>query len=108
MIVKGDKPTDDKVVFSIHEGTKQKIWKVVFEGNEFASDGQLRTKVLSKKPIMYLFKGFVDREQIKADEDRLTAYYRSFGFFQAKVGAIPELDDEGKWMTLRFVKPAGE
>ena len=40
VVVKGDKPTDQFVVFSIHEGPKQKIWKVVFEGNEFASDGQ--------------------------------------------------------------------
>jgi outer membrane protein insertion porin family len=103
VIVKGDKPTDNGIVYSIHEGAMQKIWKVVFEGNEFASDGQLRTKVLSKKPILYVFKGYVDREQIEADKDRLTAYYRSFGFFQAKVGAIPELDEDGEWMTLRFV-----
>ncbi len=102
-ILKGNKPTDQGVVFVINEGTAQKIWKVVFEGNEFASDGQLRTKIESKRPFMYIFKGFVDREQIDADVDRLTAYYRSFGFFQAKIGRIPELDDDGKWMTLRFV-----
>ncbi len=102
-ILKGNKPTDQGVVFVINEGTSQKIWKVVFEGNEFASDGQLRTKIETKRPFMYIFKGFVDREQIDADVDRLTAYYRSFGFFQAKVGRIPELDEDGKWMTLRFV-----
>jgi outer membrane protein insertion porin family len=103
MIVKGTKPDDQGVVFSIHEGPQQKIWKVKFEGNEFASDGQLRTKIESKKPFMMVVKGFVDREKIDGDIDRLTAYYRSFGFFQAKVGAIPEVDEEGKWMTLRFV-----
>lgn len=102
-VLKGNKPTDTGIVFVINEGTSQKVWKVVFEGNAFASDGQLRTKIETKKPIMYMFKGFVDREQIDADVDRLTAYYRSFGFFQARVGRIPELDDDGKWMTLRFV-----
>jgi outer membrane protein insertion porin family len=102
-ILKGNKPTDQGIVFVINEGTAQKVWKVVFEGNSFASDGQLRTKIETKKPMMYLFKGFVDREQIDADVDRITAYYRSFGFFQAKVGRIPELDEDGKWMTLRFV-----
>jgi outer membrane protein insertion porin family len=102
-ILKGTKPDDQGIVFVINEGQMQKVWKVVFEGNNFASDGQLRTKVETKKPFMYLFKGFVDREMIEGDNDRIIAYYRSFGFFQAKCGAIPEVDEDGKWMTLRFV-----
>ena len=35
---------------------------------------------------MMLFKGYVDREQIDADVNKLTAYYRSFGYFDAKIG----------------------
>ncbi len=102
-ILEGNKATDQGVVFIINEGSAQKIWKVVFDGNSFASDGQLRTKIESKRPIMYIFKGFVDREQIDADVDRVTAYYRSFGFFQAKVGRVVEFNEKGNWMTLRFV-----
>jgi len=106
-ILEGNKPTDQGVVFVINEGMPQKIWKVVFEGNSFASDGQLRTKIQSKRPIMFLFKGHLDRELIDADVDRVTAYYRSFGYFQAKVGRIIEFDDQGKWATLRFVVHEG-
>jgi outer membrane protein insertion porin family len=106
-ILEGNKPTDQGVVFIINEGVPQKIWKVVFEGNTFASDGQLRTKIQSKRPIMYIFKGQLDRELIDADVDRVTAYYRSFGYFQAKVGRIIEFDDQGKWATLRFVVHEG-
>jgi outer membrane protein insertion porin family len=103
-ILKGTKPDDQGIVFVIHEGPAQKIWKVEFEGNEFASDGQLRTKIESKKPFMMLFKGFVDDEKIDGDRDRLTAYYRSFGFFQARVGGpIREAGENGKWTTLRFI-----
>lgn len=106
-ILEGNKPTDKGVVFVINEGGAQKIWKVEFEGNEFASDGQLRTKVESKKPMFYIFKGHVDREMIDADVDKVTAYYRAFGFFQAKVGRKIEYDDNSNWVTLRFVISEG-
>ena len=52
--------------------------------------------------MMYIFKGYVDREQIDADVDQLTAYYRSFGFFQAKVGRQLVFNDNGKWLTMRL------
>ena len=85
-ILEGDKPTDHGIVFVINEGIAQKIWKVEFVGNEFVSDRRLKTKIDSKPPIAYIFKGYVDREQIDADVNKLTAYYRSFGYFDAKIG----------------------
>lgn len=106
-VLEGNKPTDQGVVFIINEGQAQKIWKVEFEGNQFASDGRLRTQIESKKPLMYIFKGYVDREQIDGDVDRLTNYYRAFGYFQAKVGRKLEYDKNGKWVTLRFVVNEG-
>ncbi len=102
-ILEGNKPTDKGVVFVIDEGEAQKIWKVEFEGNEFVSDGRLRTQIESKKPMLYLFKGYVDREQIDGDVERLTAYYRAFGYFQAKVGRKLEYNQKGNWVTVRFV-----
>ena len=65
-ILKGNKPTDQGIVFVINEGTSQKIWKVDFVGNEFASDGQLRNARSNRSSRMMIFKGFVDREQIDA------------------------------------------
>ncbi len=102
-VLEGNRPTDKGVVFIIDEGTSQKIWKVEFEGNQFVSDGRLRTQIESKKPLMYLFKGYLDREQIEGDVERLTNYYRAFGFFQAKVGRKLEYNKNGNWVTLRFV-----
>src|SRR4029079_14250613 len=81
----------------------QKIWKVEFIGNEFVSTSRLKTKIDSKPPIAYIFKGYVDREQIDADVNKLTAYYRSFGYFDAKIGRQLEFDEKNKWLTLRFV-----
>ena len=102
-ILEGDKTTDHGIVFVINEGLAQKIWKVDFVGNEFVSSRRLKTRIDSKPPIMYLFKGHVDREMIDTDVNKLTAYYRAFGYFDAKVGRQLIFDEENKWLTLRFV-----
>jgi outer membrane protein insertion porin family len=102
-ILEGNQPTHKGVVFVINEGTSQKIWKLEFVGNKFVSARRLKTRVESKPPMMYIFKGFVDREQIDGDVERLTSYYRSFGFFQAKVGRQLVFNEKGNWLTLRFV-----
>ena len=49
-ILEGNESTHQGVVFVINEGTSQKVWKVVFEGNSFASDGQLRSSVPASSP----------------------------------------------------------
>ena len=69
-ILEGDKPTDHGIVFVINEGMAQKIWKVEFVGNEFVSDRRLKTQIDSKPPMMMVFKGYVDREQIDADVEQ--------------------------------------
>ncbi|HEY3391404.1 MAG TPA: POTRA domain-containing protein, partial [Lacipirellulaceae bacterium] len=102
-ILEGNQPTHKGVVFVINEGTSQKIWKLEFVGNKFVSSRRLKTRVESKPPMMYIFKGYVDREQIDGDVERLTSYYRAFGFFQAKVGRQLVFNDKGNWLTLRFV-----
>ncbi len=102
-IVEGANPSDNGVVYAINEGESQKIWSVDFEGNRFATDGQLKTKIKSKPGFMRVFKGFLDYKSLDADVLRLTDYYRRFGFFQAKVSRQIEWNDEGSWATVRFI-----
>lgn len=106
-ILEGNKATDQGVVLVINEGTPQRIWKVKFIGADFVTGRRLKTQIESKPPMLYVFKGYVDREQIDADVDRLTAYYRSYGFFQAKVGRKIEYNEKGNWATLVFVVNEG-
>ncbi len=56
---------------------------------------------------MYLFKGYLSWDQLDADVDKLTAYYRSFGFFQARVGRVIEMNDNDTWATVRFIVVEG-
>ena len=101
-IFEGDKPGDHRAIYVIHEGPKQKIFRVKFEGNHFASDGQLETKIQSRPGILWLFGGKVNRDQIQQDVEALEGYYHNFGFFQAEVSRDLDWDDHEKWLTLTF------
>ncbi len=106
-ILEGTKPTDKGISFLINEGTSEKVWNVEFVGNQFVSEGRLRTIVKSKPPMLKLFKGYVNREQIDSDVDLLTAYYRSFGYFQAKVSRKVDYYERENWAQITFVVSEG-
>lgn len=106
-IIEGDKPGDAGAVLLINEGQKQRVFKVQFVGNTIASDSRLRTQVKSKPPLLYLFKGEVDRDKIDNDVDLLTTYYRSLGFFRARIGRELEFNEKQNWLTLTFVIDEG-
>ncbi|HXT59418.1 MAG TPA: POTRA domain-containing protein [Pirellulales bacterium] len=105
--VEGSKPVDRGVVYLINEGVKQRIGKVEFENNTIASDGRLKTQISSKPPLLYLFKGEYDPGKIEEDVNKLTDYYRSLGFFKARVGREVIFSESQKWVTLRFVIDEG-
>ena len=106
-LVEGNKPEDQGVVFSIYEGPQQRFFHTRFLGNTIVSDARLRTQIQSKPGILWMFKGKVDREQIEADRDLLVAYYRSLGYFKARVGRYLDFSESGKWLTLTYVIDEG-
>ena len=106
-IIEGNKPNDRGAIFLINEGHAQKIKSVRFEGNTIDTDSRLKTYIQSKPPIFWIFKGEVDRQKIDEDVDRLTAFYRSLGFFRARVGRELDWNEEQKWLTLTFVIDEG-
>ena len=103
--VEGNKPGDKGAVFLIDEGRSRKSLWTSFAGNTIASDARLLTQIKSKPGIFWLLGGDVDREKIDADVDAITAYYRSLGFFQAKVSRELEVvHGAGRdWTMLTFV-----
>jgi outer membrane protein insertion porin family len=107
--VEGSKPGDKGAVFLIDEGQAKKALWTSFVGNTIASDARLLTQIKTKPGILWVFGGDVDREKIDADIDSLTAYYRSLGFFQAKVGREVSVVREGMrdWTHLTYVISEG-
>jgi outer membrane protein insertion porin family len=103
--VEGSKPGDKGAVFLIDEGRNKKALWTSFVGNSIASDARLLTLIKSKPGVFWLIGGNVDREVVDQDVETLTAYYRSLGFFQAKVGREVEVVHEGSraWTHLTFV-----
>ncbi len=102
-VKEGTQAGDKGVVFVINEGQVERILGVKFIGNEFVSSRRLKTQVDSKPGILWVFKGYVSLEKIDADVQNIERYYRAFGFFQAKVSRILEYNDEGTWLTIKFV-----
>lgn len=107
-LIEGDKKEDLGLVLLINEGRLERISSVVFEGNTIASDARLKTQV-EQKPgwLWYFFRGKVDRAKIEEDVQKLTAYYRSLGYFRARVGRELEYDDSGRWLTIKYIIDEG-
>jgi outer membrane protein insertion porin family len=107
--VEGSKPGDKGAVFLVDEGRSKKSLWTTFVGNTIASDARLLTQIQSKPGILWMLGGDVDREKIDADVTALTAYYRSLGFFQAKVGReLSVVQGAGRdWTLLTFVVNEG-
>ena len=103
--VEGTKPGDRGAVFLVDEGRSRKSFWTTFVGNTIATDARLLTQIKSKPGFFWFLGGDVDHEKIDADVDTLTAYYRSLGFFQARVGReVQVLNGIGRdWALLTFV-----
>lgn len=107
-VLEGEKKTDRGVVFIVQEGPVERVSSVRFVGNTIASAARLRTQIQSKPGVLwYLFSGKVDRDKIDEDVERLTAYYRNLGYFNARIGRELDFDQSGKWLTLTFVIDEG-
>ena len=103
--VEGSKPGDKGAVFLIDEGQRRKSLMTTFVGNTIASDARLLTQIKSKPGILWFIGGDIDREVVDQDVEALTAYYRSLGFFQAKVSREMNVVYEGNrdWTHITFV-----
>ena len=107
-ILEGDLPGDQNAIFVINEGHLQRIWDVQFEGNTIVGDERLKTQIESKPGYFWYFiRGKVDRAKIDQDLQKLTAYYRSLGYFSARIGRELVFDDSGRWLTIKFIIDEG-
>ena len=64
-IIEGDEIGDQNVTFLVHEDKLQRVSSVVFEGNQIATDGRLKSFIQIKPGFLKLFGGKVNRSQLK-------------------------------------------
>ena len=109
-IREGHRPNDTRVWFEISEGNVERIWDIGFEGNQVISSAILKTKIKSKDArsgaTAYIMN-IANLSQIEEDTQRLVAYYRSLGYFRARVNHRMNYDDKGVWIYLTFVVDEG-
>jgi outer membrane protein insertion porin family len=106
-VIEGTDPSHRGVAYQINEGSVMRIQKTSFVGNTIATSARLKTQIDSKPGILYLMGGKLNRETLDQDVVRLTSYYRSLGFFGARVGREVEANEEQTWAQVKFVIDEG-
>ncbi len=109
-VLEGHRPTDTRVFFEISEGPVERVWEITFEGNQVFSTALLKTKIKSadaRGGITPYMLNKANLLQIEDDTQRLVAYYRSLGYFRARVNHRMNYDKTGYWVFLTFVIDEG-
>ncbi len=76
---------DVKVVFTINEGRKIKIDKIVFRGNKGLKDAQIKDVMATRERQYFVLRGTVQRQRLDEDTDRIVALYQDNGYVQMRV-----------------------
>src|SRR5690606_30820142 len=109
-VIEGDRAGDRRVYFQISEGPVEKIWSINFVGNSIFSSPVLATKIRSRDAKGGLTPYFINiANRIKIDEDKngLVAFYRSLGYFKARVDYRIDYYGSGEYLDLTFVIDEG-
>ncbi|MCA9126584.1 MAG: hypothetical protein KDB22_05845 [Planctomycetales bacterium] len=109
-VKEGNRPGDRRVFFEIYEGPVERIWSLNIIGSNVFSEAVLKTKIKSAdaRGGLTTYTGNVaNRLQIEDDQRLLVAFYRSLGYFQARVDYRITYFDGGEFMDLTFVIDEG-
>jgi len=92
------------IEFSIIEGNKIRIEKIIFEGNSFFSNRKIKKIIkTNEKGFFYWLtsSGEFDKNELDQDVVRLESFYKDQGFIDAKV-AEPEIKYEKESISVKF------
>ena len=110
-IAQGLKPGQREVEFIINEGPVERLNKIGFVGNQAFSTEILKTKISSRDALgglrSYMFNKASDAK-MEADRDALMGYYRSLGYFDARVEFRKDYNTRGDFIDLTFVISEGQ
>lgn len=105
-VKEGSRAGDRRVFFEIYEGPVERVWSVNFVGNEIFSTALLKTKIHSRDARMGVTSyigNVANRQKIEDDKRTIVAYYRSLGYFQARVDYFKKYYPGGDFLDLTFV-----
>ena len=76
---------DVKVTFTINEGRRITIDRIVVRGNEGLTDEQIKEAMATRERQYFILRGTVQRQRLEEDMDRIVARYQDAGYVQARV-----------------------
>lgn len=96
-----------ELVYTISEGTRQRIREVLFEGNHAFDAHRLRRIVRTKKAFWIFGVGAFDEEQVESDVRALRRFYRDEGFLEAEASYRKRVSASGEHLSLVFLIEEG-
>jgi len=94
------------LTFTIAENEKIGIKDLVFEGNKAFTSDQLRSVIATRRKSFlsrFLNTGVLNRDALKTDTERLTAFYYDNGYINVRIDE-PKVErrEDGLYVTLRI------
>jgi len=96
-----------ELVYTIQEGLRVRIRKILFEGNTDIPDGELKKELETKTAFWFIRTGAFDPDQVVGDVARVQNHFRDQGFLDAKAVYRTELSPDGEDLTLVFTIEEG-
>ena len=110
-IIQGLRPGQREVEFLVNEGPVERLNSIQFIGNQAFSTEILKSKIKSADARHGLTSWMFNKAsdfKIEADRDTLMAYYRSLGYFDARVEFRKDYNTRGDFIDLTFVISEGQ
>jgi outer membrane protein assembly complex protein YaeT len=95
------------VLYHIVEGSRIRVRKILYEGNESFSPGELTSKISTKTYIWVFRTGAYDPDQLEQDRAELERYYRDQGFLDVRVSHQLSFSPDRQDLAITFVVAEG-
>jgi len=93
--------------YTITEGPRVRVRKMVFEGNHSVTDGELTQRMETKTWFPFLVPGLFDEERLDRDVVSVRNYYVEQGFLDVQVGRELEFSPDKTRLTVRVIVDEG-
>jgi outer membrane protein insertion porin family len=99
-------PGEVVLTFTVNENEKIGIKEIIFEGNKAFSSDQLASVLATRQKNFlsrFLNTGILNRDALKTDVERLTAFYYDNGYINVRIDE-PKVTrkDDGMYVTMRI------
>lgn len=91
---------DARVAFSVVEGRRIKIDKIVFQGNAGLTASQLKDVLVTRERQFYILRGKVQRQRLEQDVEQILALYNDHGYVQSRVESTDVAVDRDRALVV--------